>query len=62
MGELSLRVADLSECDLLWRLIYVDPVWKKYDAPYFSHEPEAMESFRQGTFARFIAGDSALGT
>lgn len=44
----------------LWEYIYgeKDPEWKKWDAPYFPHEPMDDNSFREG-WQRHMADDAA---
>ncbi|CAM3583514.1 MULTISPECIES: GNAT family N-acetyltransferase [Saccharibacillus] len=45
--ELTLRPVEERDSFRLWELIYKDeqPEWKKWDAPYYPHEPMAYEKF-----------------
>lgn len=45
--ELTIRPVEEQDFFRLWELIYKDaqPEWKKWDAPYYPHEPMTYEEF-----------------
>jgi len=59
-GDVTLRPALTTECEILWNLIYVDPVWEEFDTPYHPHERVALETFRQRGMTHFESGVDAL--
>ncbi|MFQ3546047.1 GNAT family protein [Halobacillus rhizosphaerae] len=52
--KVFLRSLNEEDLPILWKLIYgdKDPVWKKWDAPYYSLEPHTLESYRSHEHAR----------
>lgn len=46
-NELIIRAVEEKDLTRLWELIYKDeqPVWKKWDAPYYPHQSKTLEEF-----------------
>ncbi|UFT98178.1 GNAT family N-acetyltransferase [Radiobacillus kanasensis] len=71
-GELVIRSIEEKDLSELWELIYKEeyPEWKKWDAPYFKHEPLSYDNFLAfkdqyvGLDSRFAlqVGEQIIGT
>jgi len=58
--DLKLRTASENENEILWNLIFGDPAWKEFDAPYYPLEHLDLDAFTAGYFERFVSGEDAL--
>lgn len=60
VNDVSLRCARRSEKSLLWKAIYIDKEWKRFDAPYYPVAYQSKFKFGRNLFKRLITGESAL--
>jgi RimJ/RimL family protein N-acetyltransferase len=59
-NSVQLRRAHAHEAESLWQQTYSDLTWKNFDAPYFAFTPPTLDEYKNGSFARLLAGKDAM--